>query len=279
MTEAGRDYERVAEAIRFLVAGVEEQPELEGLAAHLGLSPYHVQRMFQRLVGVTPKGFLQHLTLVRAKRLLADQASLLDASLAVGLSGPSRLHDLFVTLDAMTPGEFKRGGAGVEVAWGIHATPFGDALFAETKRGLCALRFMDEGRRVAVSELEAHWPDARLIEAPERTAPAAAVVTDRMRGRPTQPLRMALRGTPFQVQVWRALMSIPEGCVATYGQLAMTAGCGRAVRAVGTALGHNPISYLIPCHRVIRATGAIGEYRWGTPRKTALLALEKARSA
>jgi AraC family transcriptional regulator of adaptative response/methylated-DNA-[protein]-cysteine methyltransferase len=278
MGQAERDYGRVAEAIRYLVARVDDQPALGDLAAHLGLSPYHVQRMFRRLVGLSPKDFVQQLTLVHAQQLLADQASLLDASLAVGLSGPSRLHDLFVSLDAMTPGQFKRGGGGVEVAWGIHATPLGDALFAETKRGLCALRFVDEGRRVAVSDLQSRWPDASLIEAPDRTAHAAQIVTDRMRGRPTRPLSLALRGTPFQVQVWRALMLIPEGRVATYGQLAMTAGCSRAVRAVGTALGHNPISYLIPCHRVIRATGGIGEYRWGAPRKAALLALEKARS-
>lgn len=274
---AGSDYQRIASAIHFIEENVEQQPSLEDVAAHLGLSPFHAQRLFRRWAGITPKDFLQQLTLIRAKRLLAGTTSVLETSLAVGLSGPGRLHNLFLGLEAMTPGEFKRGAAGLEIAWSIEETPFGEALLALTERGLCGLTFVDGSREEALDELRARWPGATFREDARRVAPVAKEVVSRMHGLATQPLRLVLKGTPFQVQVWQALLSIPEGRVATYQTLATSIGAARAQRAVGSALGQNPIGFLIPCHRVIRGTGAIGDYRWGALRKTTLLALETAR--
>jgi AraC family transcriptional regulator of adaptative response/methylated-DNA-[protein]-cysteine methyltransferase len=273
----GSDYHRIAEAIRFIESRVEEQPSLRDVASHLGLSPFHFQRLFRRWAGITPKDFLQFLTLGRAKRQLAASTNLLETSMTVGLSGPGRLHDLFLSLEAVTPGEFKRGGAGLEIAWGVHPTPLGDALFATTGRGLCGLFFV-EARDSAREELRARWPAARLREDANLTAPTANEVARRMRGLTHKPLRLVLKGTPFQIQVWAALLSIPEGQVTSYRGLALRSGAPSAARAVGTALGANPIGYLIPCHRVIRETGAIGDYRWGGQRKAILLALESARS-
>jgi AraC family transcriptional regulator of adaptative response/methylated-DNA-[protein]-cysteine methyltransferase len=272
----GSDYHRIAEAIRFIEARVEQQPSLMEMARHLGLSTFHFQRLFRRWAGITPKDFLQFLTLVRAKRELADSASLLQTSLAVGLSGPGRLHDLFLSLESITPGEFKRGGAGLDIAWAVHPTPFGDALFAVTPRGLCGLSFVD-GNDSALDHLRGRWPEARLRQSAEITSPVAAEVARRMRGLAAKPLRLVLKGTPFQVQVWAALLAIPEGQVTSYRHLAALAGAPTAARAVGGAVGANPIGYLIPCHRVIRDTGAIGDYRWGAPRKSILLAVEAAR--
>jgi AraC family transcriptional regulator of adaptative response/methylated-DNA-[protein]-cysteine methyltransferase len=272
----GSDYHRIAEAIRFIESRVEEQPTLNEVARHLGLSPFHTQRLFRRWAGITPKDFLQFLTLVRAKRQLASSSSLLDASIRVGLSGPGRLHDLFLTLEAVTPGEFKRGGAGLTISWAIHPTPFGEALFATTERGLCGLSFVDETNG-ALEELRTRWPEARLHQSSDLTAAVASQIAERMRGLAREPLRLVLKGTPFQIQVWAALLTIPEGQVTSYRRLAELAGVPTAARAVGSAVGANPIGYLIPCHRVIRETGAIGEYRWGSQRKTILLAVEAAR--
>lgn len=273
----GSDYHRIAEAIRFIESRVEDQPSLSDVASHLGLSPFHFQRLFRRWAGITPKDFLQFLTLARAKRQLAASTSLLETSLNVGLSGPGRLHDLFLSIEAVTPGEFKRGGAGLEIAWAVHPTPLGDALVATTPRGLCRLSFV-EAKDSAVDELQASWPSARLREDADLTAPTANEVARRMRGLTHKPLRLVLKGTPFQIQVWVALLSIPEGQVTSYRGLALRARMPSAVRAVGTALGANPIGYLIPCHRVIRETGVIGDYRWGAQRKAIVLALESARS-
>jgi len=272
------DYNRVGEAIRFIDAHVEAQPSLAEVANHLGLSPFHFQRLFHRWAGLTPKDFLQFLTLVRAKRHLAASTSLLETSFQVGLSGPGRLHDLFLSVEAMTPGEFKRGGEGLEIAWAVHPTPFGEALFACTARGLCGLSFIEENSS-PLEELRLRWPAARLREASQLTAPVAAEVDRRMRGLTQRPLHLVLKGTPFQIQVWSALLRIREGETASYSRIAALAGSPSAVRAVGTALGANPIGYLIPCHRVIRNTGAIGDYRWGEQRKTMLLAVEAARRA
>ena len=274
----GSDYHRVGEAIRFIDAHVEDQPSLAEVADHLGLSPFHFQRLFRRWAGITPKDFLQFLTLVRAKRHLAASVSLLETSLQVGLSGPGRLHDLFLSVEAMTPGEFKRGAEGLEIVWGVHPTPFGDALFACTPRGLCGLSFIEENG-LPLEELRLRWPASRLREAAQLTAPNAAEVGSRMRGLATSPLHLVLKGTPFQIQVWSALLEIPEGETASYSRIAALAGSPSAVRAVGTALGANPIGYLIPCHRIIRSTGAVGDYRWGARRKTMLLAVEAARRA
>jgi AraC family transcriptional regulator of adaptative response/methylated-DNA-[protein]-cysteine methyltransferase len=274
------DYDRIEQAIHFLAARVDQQPSLSEVAGHLGLSEHHFQRMFKRWAGVTPKDFLQHLTLLQAKRLLSGRVSMLETSLEVGLSGTGRLHDLFLSHEAMTPGEFKRGAAGIAIAWGFHPTPFGTALFAVTERGLCGLSFVPGGEEgEAIATLKARWPGASFREDPARSAPVAAEVTARMQGEARGPLSLLLNGTPFQVKVWEALLAIPEGDVMTYGDLAVAAGAPGASRAVGTALASNPIGYLIPCHRVIRATGAIGEYRWGSARKQAMLALEASRHA
>ncbi len=272
----GSDYHRIAEAIRFIESRVEEQPGLDEIACRAGLSAFYFQRLFCRWAGITPKDFLQFLTLVRAKRELAASTSVLETSLKVGLSGPGRLHDLFLSLEAVTPGEFKRGGAGLEIAWAVHPTPLGEALVATTPRGLCGLSFVN-GSDAALEELRARWPEARLREASDGTAPLANEVVQRMRGLATKPLRLVLKGTPFQIQVWRALLAIPEGEVTSYRRLAALAGAPTAARAVGAAVGANPIACLIPCHRVIRETGALGDYHWGAPRKATLLALEAAR--
>ena len=273
------DYSRVALAIAYLEGHANNQPSLQEVAAHVGLSEFHFQRLFHRWAGVTPKAFLQCLTLGRAKALLQDAHSLLETSLELGLSGPSRLHDLFLSVEAMTPGAFKRGGEGLNIHWGVHETPFGEALLAVTPRGLCGLSFFGEGSRAeALRGLEHRWPEAGLTEAPERTEPIAQEVTARMQGAPGQPLSLVLKGSPFQVKLWEALLTIPEGRVTSYQGLAGLIQSPGASRAVGTALSMNPIGYLIPCHRVIRATGAIGEYRWGSVRKQALLAMEGART-
>lgn len=275
---SGGDYSRVERTIRYLEAHAQEQPSLLELAQQAGLSEYHFQRLFRRWAGVSPKDFLQCLTLSRAKTLLASSRSLMDASLELGLSGPGRLHDLFLGLEAMTPGEFKRGGEGLTLQWGVHATPFGETLFALAPRGLCGLSFLEGSRGEAVEDLQERWPAARLVEDSRRTEPLADEVVARMRGAAPQPLSLVLRGSPFQVKVWQGLLAIPEGRVVSYRGLATAIGQPNASRAVGTAVSQNLIGYLIPCHRVIRATGAVGEYRWGALRKQALLGVEGARA-
>lgn len=277
---AADDYRRIERAIGYIEAHADKQPSLAEVASHLGLSEYHFQRLFRRWAGLTPKDFLQYVTLGRAKRLLTQSRSLLDASLEVGLSGTGRLHDLFTTIEAMTPGEYKRGAAGVTIRWGRHATPFGEALFACTERGLCHLAFIDgQGPQDALDDLTSRWPAAGWIEDPDVTGRYADEVTVRMAGGAARPLALLLKGTPFQTRVWEALLTIPEGAAMTYGDLAARIGTPGASRAVGTALAANPIGYLIPCHRVIQATGAIGQYRWGAQRKQALLAVEGGRQA
>ena len=276
---SGSDYSRVEQAIRYLEQQAQQQPNLAEIAQHVGLSEFHFQRLFHRWTGVTPKDFLQCLTLNRAKALLAESRSLLETSLELGLSGTGRLHDLFIHLEAMTPGDYKRAGEGLTIQWGVHATPFGEALFAKAPRGLCGLSFLGEDSRArAVAELQARWPETNLIEASLQTEPIAREVVSRMQGIISQPLALVLKGSPFQIKVWEALLAIPEGQVSSYQGLARLAGTPNASRAVGSALALNPIGYLIPCHRVIRATGAVGDYHWGALRKQALLGVEGARS-
>ncbi|WP_224364271.1 bifunctional transcriptional activator/DNA repair enzyme AdaA [Hyalangium versicolor] len=277
---ATSDYARIERAIHFLDAHGQNQPPLAEVAAHVGLSPYHFQRLFTRWAGISPKRFLQFQTLENAKQLLTERRSLLDATYDAGLSSGGRLHDLFVTLTAMTPGEFKQGGAGLTLRYGVHASPFGDYLLAVCERGICALRFLtgsswDE----AVAELRAEWPRAALVQAPEATRPYAERIFPQRTPREFQPLNLLVKGTNFQLKVWEALLRIPSGAVATYEDIAQAVEAPRAVRAVGSAVGGNPIGLLIPCHRVIRKTGAFGQYRWGLPRKRAMLAWESARHA
>ena len=271
-----RDYDRVASAIRFIAAHRLEQPPLEDVADAMGLSPFHAQRLFTRWAGVSPKRFLGLLTVEHAKTLLRSAESVMGAAYEVGLSGGSRLHDLFVTLEAITPGEYKAGGADLVLRWGVHETPFGPALLVASDRGLSRLSFLD-GKRLdpALAEAEADWPLSRFIEDASITAPyARAAFGPRAAG---TTLRVLAKGTPFQVQVWRALMRLAAGTAVTYGDLAAELGHPGAGRAVGRACGANRIATLIPCHRVIRGTGVLGGYHWGLERKQALLAWESAR--
>lgn len=270
-------FERMWRAVRWLVARREARPRLAQLADLLGTSPWHAQRTFARWTGLSPKQFIGQLDLEAAKTRLRAGASVLDAALEVGLSGPSRLHDLFVRMEAMTPGEYRALGAGLELRFGVHPTPFGSALFVTSSRGLVRLAFLGEGGlEAALAEARADWPLSALIEDPSATAELPCAVFARTDA--TAPLRVLVKGTNFQVQVWRALLRIPEGAVATYGGLAAALGAPGASRAVGAACGRNRIGWLIPCHRVIRESGALGGYHWGLDLKRAMLAFEAARS-
>lgn len=272
------DYARVERAIRFLDEHAREQPGLDTVAAAAGLSPYHFQRLFRRWAGISPKRFLQFLTADHARELLARAHGTLDTALASGLSGGGRLHDLMVNVYAATPGELRNGGAGLTIRYGFAPTPFGDCLAARTARGICHLAFADEGRRAALDTLRARWPHARFerdgagIEKLVRQlfAPAAA--------RGHKPLTLHLHGTNFQIRVWEALVRIPAGAALSYEGLARALDAPAAGRAVASAVAANSVAVLIPCHRVIRKSGAFGEYRWGATRKQALLAWEAART-
>jgi AraC family transcriptional regulator of adaptative response/methylated-DNA-[protein]-cysteine methyltransferase len=271
------NYERVAHAIRYLDEHQAEQPGLDTLAEQAGLSPFHFHRLFTAWAGVTPKDFLQCLTLRHARDLLRHGDNVLDAALDAGLSGPGRLHDLCVTLDAASPGEWKTGGAGWNISAGFAMTPFGRCLVAESPRGICHLAFLDDADgSTAWRELEEGWPEARLRRNDSAALKLARqIFTTAGTARPS--LRAFVRGTAFQVRVWRALLEVPAGRVVSYGYIARAVGSPDATRAVGAAVGRNPIGWLIPCHRVIRETGVIGGYRWGRIRKRALLAWEAAR--
>ena len=268
------DYERVATVIRFLDRHHTDQPDLNELAAAAGLSPFHFHRLFSAWAGVTPKDFLQCLTLEHVKQLLRDGDNVFDAALNAGLSGPGRLHDLCVTLEAASPGEMKNGGAGVQIDYGFVETPFGEALIAETKRGICHLSFID-GRPRARDLLTSQWPNAKLNRNDARIADLSAKIFTQVRDAARRPtLRAFVRGTPFQLRVWRALLRVPSGSLTTYGRLAEAIGQSQAARAVGSAVGANPIAFIIPCHRVIRETGALGNYHWDPIRKRAILGWE-----
>lgn len=267
---SGRDYDRIEAAIRFIEAHAREQPELAEIAGAVGLSEHHFHRLFRQWAGITPKRFLQLLTLEHAKRTLDESATVLEASFRAGLSGPSRLHDLFVTLEGVTPGEHRAGGLGIEIRWGLADTPFGAAFVAATARGVCHLSFLPDGAEPPLSELRRRWPAARL----ERSDGDAREVIDRVFASEAVPLHV--RGTNFQVQVWQALLGIPAGAVACYQDVARGIDRPEAVRAVAGAIAANRIAWLIPCHRVIRKVGAAGGYRWGATRKRAMLAWEAA---
>ncbi len=270
------DYRRIAEVIRYLDQHHTEQPELAALADHVGLSPFHFHRLFANWAAITPKDFLQCLTVSHAKQLLRDGHSALEVALHAGLSGAGRLHDLCVTLEAASPGELKSGGAGLIIIYGFADSPFGRCLIGETGRGVCHLSFVDSSsEHDELAALEKCWPQARF----QRDDAAAGRLADRVFTRSNdaieqRPLRAFVGGTAFQVQVWRALLHVPQGSLVSYGHLAAAVGKSGASRAVGTAVGRNSIAYLIPCHRVIRETGVIGDYRWGRDRKRAMLAWE-----
>ena len=270
------DYERVANVIRFLDRHHTEQPDLHQLASAAGLSPFHFHRLFSAWAGVTPKDFLQCLTLEHVKHLLRNGDNVFDAALNAGLSGPGRLHDLCVTLEAASPGEMKNGGAGMQIDYGFAETPFGQALIAETKRGICHLSFVDgHGRNCARNLLMSQWSNAKLNRNDARIAELSAKIFTQVRDGVSRPtLRAFVRGTPFQLRVWRALLRVPSGSLTTYGRLAQAIGQSQAARAVGSAVGANPIAFIIPCHRVIRETGALGNYHWDPIRKRAIVGWE-----
>ena len=271
------DYEKIEQAIQYLDEHAREQPALADVAAHVGLSESHFQRLFTRWAGISPKRFLQFQTVAHARALLAESRSLLDATYEAGLSSAGRLHDLFVTIDAVTPGEFKRSGDGLTIQWGVHDTPFGEVLIGTTPRGICGMYFAtDDGLPGAHRRLAESWEGARLVENPDATRPLADQIFGEA-GATHAPLAVLVKGTNLQLKVWEALLRIPLGEVVTYEQLALAAGSPTAVRAVGTAVGRNPVSYLIPCHRVIRKTGAFGNYGGGIARKRAMLTWEFAR--
>ncbi|MBW4655497.1 MAG: methylated-DNA--[protein]-cysteine S-methyltransferase [Kaiparowitsia implicata GSE-PSE-MK54-09C] len=273
------DYHRIARAIAFMQQHHLSQPDLSTIAHHIGLSESHFQRLFTQWAGISPKRFLQYLTVEYAKSKINQTKNLLDLTLDVGLSSPGRLHDLFVNLEAVSPGEFKLGGAGLQIAYGIHATPFGDALIATTIRGICTLHFLDDApltiaKHTAVDILRQSWARAELMYDPTTTQPLCDAIFTNKPFRDKKPLTLLVKGTNFQIQVWRALLQIPFGGITTYQTMANLAGRPTAARAVGNAIGDNPISYLIPCHRVIRESGELGGYRWGLERKTAMLGWE-----
>jgi len=269
------DYERVANVIRFLDRHHTDQPDLAALASAAGLSPFHFHRLFSTWAGVTPKDFLQCLTLEHVKQLLREGDNVFDAAFNAGLSGPGRLHDLCVTLEAASPGEMKTGGAGIQIDYGFAKTPFGEALIAETKRGVCHLSFVDQAHHASLEVLTAQWPNAKLHRDDARIAELSAKIFNQDReAKSDRPLRAFVRGTEFQLHVWRALLQVRPGSLTTYGRLAKTVGQSHAARAVGTAVGANPIAFIIPCHRVIRETGALGHYHWDPIRKRAIVGWE-----
>ncbi len=272
------EYQRIAEAIRFLRAHRRNQPNLAALAKHLELSEYHVQKLFSRWAGISPKRFLQYLTVEFAKTQMNTTGDLLALSLEAGLSGPGRLHDLFVTMEAMTPGEFKRAAAGVRIRYGVGETPFGLALAATTSRGICHLTFIEaDAEALAVSQLMENWPTARFEHRPAESERLLTRIFDHSPTERPQPLALWISGSNFQIQVWRALLQIPFAGLLNYRQLAQQLGMPKAARAVGNAVAGNRIAYLIPCHRVLRQTGHFGKYRWDADRKAALVAWEAAR--
>jgi AraC family transcriptional regulator of adaptative response/methylated-DNA-[protein]-cysteine methyltransferase len=273
--EESRDYRRIARAIRYLAEHYAEQPSLEEAAGVSGLSAFHFQRTFSRYVGISPKSFVGHLTLEHASAELKRGASVLDAALEAGLSGSSRLHDLSVKIQAMTPGEYSKGGAGLAIAYGFHDSLFGSALIMTTDKGVCGIAFSEEGDEdAAFDDMRARWPDAAYRRDDAATAPIARRLFGVENGKS---LAVHLMGTKWQIQIWRALLAIPLGSVASYRTIAGQIGAPNAGRAVGAAVGRNPVAWLIPCHRVLGHDGKLTGYHWGIARKRAMLAVEAAR--
>jgi len=269
------EWRRMGRAVRYLTEHYLEQPKLEAAAAVVGLSPYHFQRVFTRYVGVSPKAFVAHLTLAHAKQELAKGSSVLGAALEAGLSGPSRLHDLCLKVEAMTPGEYARAGEGITIDYGFGPCPFGVAIVLTTKKGVCGLGFGDEDEKGAMlADMKARWPKAAYRHNQTRAAELVARIFDSQR---RDILPLYLMGARFHVKVWEALLAIPSGHFSTYGTIAGKLESPNAARAVGAAVGRNPISWIIPCHRVLGSTGALTGYHWGVERKRAMLAVEAAR--
>ncbi len=294
-------YQKVAAAIAFIRQHRDQQPSLSAVAQHIGLSEHHFQRLFTQWAGISPKRFLQSLTIEHAKANISQTRSLLTLSSDLGLSGPSRLHDLFVSIEGMSPGEFKTGGEGLKIYYGLHETLFGMVAIATTARGICSLQFLEAEKlpseklpsekllsekllsekvpseKLIKDQLAQTWPRAALIADSRVTQPLCDRIFSPIATQPTHPLTVLVKGTNFQIQVWRALLQIPPGALTTYQTIASIIDRPTAARAVGTAIGKNPVGYLIPCHRVIRASGEPGGYRWGIDRKQAILGWESAQ--
>jgi len=275
--QLAKDYARVEMAIAFLEQNHQRQPALDEIAAGVGLSDFHFQRLFSRWVGISPKRFLQFMTKEYAKQLLEGPSNVLDAALDAGLSGTGRLHDLFIACEAVTPGQYRDRGAGIEIAYGIHASPFGDCLLGITERGICWLTFVRQrDEKALLDELAKFWENAVLARDPGRTGPLMGHIFPFSADEPPAPLHLYVRGTNFQIKVWEALLKIPLGQAVTYQDIAQHIGMPKAARAVGNAVGRNPIPFLIPCHRVIRKLGEFGYYGGGPARKKAMLGWEAA---
>ena len=295
-TQQMQDYDRVAQSIHYLSGHVHEQPSLDEMAAHVHLSKYHFQRLFKRWAGITPTQFLQYLTVEYAKERLLQADSIFNASLDVGLSGAGRLHDHFINIEAMTPGQYKAQGEGLNISYGFHPTSFGLCLLAATERGICALRFVEangfhiqepvdetlgglRSDHETLSEISAEWPAATLREDPSVTQPLVDRIFATESTKRNEPFHLQVKGTNFQVNVWEALLTIPAGSLVTYQSVAERMGQPKAVRAVASAVAKNPIGYLIPCHRVIAKAGQIHRYRWGDVRKKAIVGWEAAQES
>jgi len=280
LVAAAADYEVVRRAIGHIRGHWREQPEIETIAEAAGVTPTELHHLFRRWAGLTPKAFLQALTLDGARQLLRDSASVLDATYEVGLSGPGRLHDLFVTHEAMSPGEWKSGGEGLTMHYGFHPSPFGIALVMATERGLAGLALADPGKeRAALADMKRRWPKANYVEDRARTGALAGRIFDPSQWRREQPLRVVLIGTDWEVRVWEALLKIPMGRLTTYSTIAGKVCTPAAARAVGTAVGKNPICFVVPCHRVIGKSGELTGYHWGLTRKRAMLGWEAGQVA
>ncbi len=267
------DYQRIAKAIDYIAQNAKQQPSLDEVAAHLNLSKFHFQRIFKQWAGVTPTQFMHYLTLEHAKQCLRNSQSVLGTALDVGLSSPGRLHDLFVKLEAMSPGDYKRGGAGLTINIAFQDSPFGEVLIATTDRGICAIRFVETTRGAALDMLKAEWTQAQFTEAPMPDYAQLLFANSA----PNSLIPVHVKGTNFQVRVWQALLQIPEGKLLTYSDVAKHIGQPTATRAVASAIAKNPVGYLIPCHRVINKAGQLHKYRWGGTRKQAIIGWEHAR--
>jgi AraC family transcriptional regulator of adaptative response/methylated-DNA-[protein]-cysteine methyltransferase len=274
-SQASEDFKRVEVAIRYIEENFRIQPTLEQMARAVHLSKYHFERLFKRWAGISPIQFMRFITLEYTKERLSGSSSVLEAAIDAGMSGTGRLHDLFVTFEGVTPGDFKKRGDGLRITYGFCESPFGECLLAATRRGICYLGFVESGgRSSALGQLRGTWPDSDLVEDPLLIRPIADLVFRPRSGKPHEPIHLQVRGTNFQLNVWKALLSIPEGCVVSYRDVAAHIGHPNSARAVGNAVGTNPIGYLIPCHRVIASTGTIHQYRWGSARKKAMIGWE-----
>ena len=276
-TQQEVDYKRIAEAITFFKENFKAQPNLEEAAEHVHLSPFHFQRMFQQWAGVTPKQFLQYLSVEHAKEILKNTgATLFDAAFETGLSGTGRLHDLFIKVEGMTPGEYKNGAENLNINYSFADTPFGNIIVASTEKGICHRAFADEGNEKALAGLKVIFPYAKYTQIVDLIQQNALFVFNQDWSK-LEEIKLHLKGTDFQIKVWETLLQVPPGGLTTYSDLAKKAGFTGASRAVGTAIGNNPVAFLIPCHRVIKATGEIGQYHWGSTRKNAIIGWEAAR--